>query len=139
MSEEIDRFVLENNQEIIEDVLGLQREIAAKDTLNNDLMANCNQLRDRCWKAEGEIAKWQKIAIDERAQRIISMEPEAKFDRYGLQECPRIGYICDENDGHCVLSECPSKTFWRQTAAQELHLEMSQSQSYVWKKYYRKL
>jgi hypothetical protein len=107
----------------------LQEQLAAKDSLNSDLMANCNQLRDRCWMAESELAGWQKIAIDERARRIISMEPEAKFDRYDLQECPRIGYICDENDGYCVLSECPSRTFWEQIAAKELQLEADSMQS----------
>ena len=66
---------------------------------------------------------WQQRAIEERAQRIISMGPEEKFDRYDLQECPKIGYICDENDGYCVLSECPSITFWKQIAAKELGLQ----------------
>ena len=49
------------------DYAALHRQLAAKDALNTDLMANCNQLRDRCWKAEGELARWRKIAIDEKA------------------------------------------------------------------------
>jgi len=78
-----------------------------------------------------ECEEWKRIAIEERAQRIISMEPEAKFDRYDLQECPQICYICDENDGYCVLSECPSKTFWKQIAAKELNLRVTQEAGYV--------
>jgi len=39
----------------------LQEQLTAKDALNNDLMANFNQLRDRCWKAESELARWQQM------------------------------------------------------------------------------
>jgi hypothetical protein len=46
-------------------------QLAAKDALNNDLMANCNQLRDRCWKAESKLARWQKIAIKERSWLLL--------------------------------------------------------------------
>ena len=52
--------------------------VAAKDSLNTDLMANCNQLRDRCWKAESKLARWQQIAINELAR---SMYNEAMIDR----------------------------------------------------------
>jgi len=49
----------------------LQEQLAAKDSLNSDLMANCNQLRERCWKAESELDRWQKIAIEERSWLLL--------------------------------------------------------------------
>lgn len=63
---------------LIDEAERLEGLLAAKDALNNDLMSNCNQLRDRCWKAEGELARWQKIAIDELAR---SMYNEAMIGR----------------------------------------------------------
>jgi len=51
---------LQHENERVE-VMHLRRENELRQmnelgTQNNDLMANCNQLRDRCWKAEGELA-----------------------------------------------------------------------------------
>jgi seryl-tRNA synthetase len=54
-------------QEIRDQNRRLKEQLATENSLNNDLMANCNQLRDRCWKAESELDRWQKIAIDEKA------------------------------------------------------------------------
>jgi len=34
----------------------------------DDLLANCNQLRERCWKAESELARWEHIAIEATAR-----------------------------------------------------------------------
>ena len=62
--------MIDIKEALIEMAPGLVEEIKQCKSLNNGLMANCNQLRDRCWKAEGELSKWQQIAIDERAQII---------------------------------------------------------------------
>ena len=103
-----------------EDIANLMKEIAAKDALNNDLMANCNQLRDRCWKAEGELDRWQKITIEERAKHIKSY---CKYDDMGLK--------CDisSKGGWCDACTQPSKI--KAQAAKELNLQVTIEAGYV--------
>ena len=36
-----------------------------------DLMANCNSLRERCWKAEAQIDALKEKLVEERALRIL--------------------------------------------------------------------
>jgi hypothetical protein len=98
----------------------LLMQLATKDALNNDLMANCNQLRDRCWKAESKLARWQKIAIEERAKRI---EAYCKYDGVGLK--------CDisSKGGWCDTCTQPSKI--RARAAKELNLQATHEAGYV--------
>lgn len=60
-----DKRLREDRRELLSDNV-LTDELAAKDSLNNDLMVNCNQLRDRCWKVESELSRWRQIAIEER-------------------------------------------------------------------------
>jgi Mg2+ and Co2+ transporter CorA len=87
------------------------QQLTAKDAEINDLMANCNQLRDRCWKAEGELVRWQKIAIDLKAvsyfvnfksrEQVFDLQPKEIQDKY------------------------------RDRAAEELNLQVTQEAEYV--------
>lgn len=64
------------------------RQMNELGTQNKDLMANCNQLRDRCWKAERELATTRAALIKERNRYLVDFiheyddiqdcEPEAK-------------------------------------------------------------
>ncbi|MCK9566685.1 MAG: hypothetical protein M0Q43_11630, partial [Methanothrix sp.] len=90
------------------------KTLATKDVLNNDLMANCNQLRDRCWKAEGELARWQKIAMDLKAKEIQEANSGDFVDARG-EYMFRIADI-----GKC-----------REQAAKELNLRVTQEAGYV--------
>lgn len=108
-----------------EDISNLVRELAVKDALNNDLMANCNQLRDRCWKAEGELARWQKIAINERAKQMNG--PCEYRTRY--EWCDKLEASCD-GFPH-MFGGCPIKETWRSMAAKELQLEATNEASYL--------
>jgi len=85
-----------------------------------DLMANCNQLRDRCWKAEGELARWREIAIEERAKQ---MDGPCDF-RTKYEWCDIMRASCD---GFPHMWECcPNKDHWRSEAAKELNLQLSE-------------
>ncbi|MDD3906422.1 MAG: hypothetical protein PHS46_07890 [Candidatus Omnitrophica bacterium] len=91
---------------------------------NDDLMANCNQLRDRCWKAEGELARWQQIAIEERAK--------CNWYKSTLDDL-EISYIPWDSiaTGGCNI---PLADYWqeyREQAAQELQLEAAKEAGYV--------
>jgi hypothetical protein len=97
-----------------EDIANLMKEIAAKDALNDDLMANCNQLRNRCWKAEGELARWQKIAVEERAAKI----QEANSGDFADARGNHMFQVLD-------LGTC------REMAAKELNLRVTQETAYV--------
>jgi len=57
-------------------------QLAAKDSLNSDLMANCNQLRDRCWKLENELARWRQIATVELCKTIAFAPSDALKSEY---------------------------------------------------------
>lgn len=54
------QLIADTAREWIDEAERLEGLLAAKDDLNNDLMANCNQLRNGCWKAESELARFQK-------------------------------------------------------------------------------
>jgi hypothetical protein len=100
----------------------LLMQLATKDALNNDLMANCNQLRDRCWKAEGELARWQQLAIDLKAvsyfvnsksrEQVFDLQPKEIRDKYrdraakelDLQVTQEAGYV--ERLERLALSMC---------------------------------
>jgi hypothetical protein len=96
---------------------GLVEEIKQCKSLNNGLMANCNQLRDRCWKAEGELSKWQQIAIDERAQII-------QYHRGILHPLDRPSNFW-ESMPKDEYAEC------RDLAAKEIGLQVEQESEYV--------
>ncbi|MCK9568922.1 hypothetical protein M0R72_08275 [Candidatus Pacearchaeota archaeon] len=96
---------------IISDELARRKALGA---LNEDLMANCNQLRDRCWKAESELARWQQIAIDERAAKIQEANSGDFVDAQG-------NYIFQVMD----IEKC------RELAARELNLQVTQKAGYV--------
>ena len=81
------------------------------ESLNDDLLANCNQLRDRCWKAEGELDRWQKIAIDERA--ISNMLAGGMATR----EDWNTGIVCKKD--------------FREIATRELNLQVTREAGYV--------
>jgi hypothetical protein len=91
----------------------------------DDLVANCNQLRDRCWKAEEQLtakdirtqqlretvenlrkfgAKWRAIAIKERA-KVLAWERVEKY--------------------------APHWTEMMEQAAKELDLQISQEDDYL--------
>jgi hypothetical protein len=89
-------------------------EIAVKDSLNNDLIANCNQLRNRCWKAESELARWRQIAIDLKAKEI----QEANSGDFVNARGDHIFRVMD-------LGKC------REQAAKELDLQVTQEAGYV--------
>ncbi|MCK9185080.1 MAG: hypothetical protein M0Q16_06875 [Candidatus Cloacimonetes bacterium] len=56
-----------------EEIKRLRADIDFSDTnFVDDLLANCNQLRTRCWKAEGDCQRWQQTAIEERANRLAA-------------------------------------------------------------------
>lgn len=80
--------------------------------LRDDLVKNCNHLRNRAQKAESELARWQKIAIDERAGKLIltrdCTQNEDAADFHHRCEC---GYS---------LEKCPIADWWREQAAREL-------------------
>jgi hypothetical protein len=89
----------------------LQEQLATKDAANNDLMANCNQHRDRCRKAESELARWQKIAVDERAR--VLYFAHAGDDMYDTG--------CLEESDHFKTRHLPE-------AARELRLESAEDE-----------
>jgi hypothetical protein len=103
----------------------LQEQLAAKDALNNDLMANCNQLRDRCWKAESELARWQKIAIEATAMQLDDLPNADRCKhRTGYEYCDLLDDICD-GFPH-MLEICPIKEHWMSIATKELNLQVTQ-------------
>jgi chromosome segregation ATPase len=55
------------------------KTLAAKDSLNNDLMANCNQLRDRCWKAEAEVDRLRAQVENCHAAKNLHARRSAKL------------------------------------------------------------
>jgi len=115
-----------------EEIKRLRADIDFSDTnFVDDLLANCNQLRERCWKTESELARWQQIAIDERAR--IILDAEDKFERAKIHHCPNTSESCQDD---CDLSWCPSAEFWRSVATKELgqaakELDLEQEASYV--------
>jgi len=109
----------------------LEANMKRRDDDIDDLLANCNQLRERCWKTESELARWQQIAIDERAR--IILDAEDKFERAKIHHCPNTSESCQDD---CDLSWCPSAEFWRSVATKELgqaakELDLEQEASYV--------
>jgi len=77
------------------------------------------------------LARWQQIAIDERAR--IILDAEDKFERAKIHHCPNTSESCQDD---CDLSWCPSAEFWRSVATKELgqaakELDLEQEASYV--------
>jgi len=72
-----------------------------KDDLNNGLMANCNQLRTRCWKAEEDCKRWQQAAIESKAvlhfvnfpsrEQVFYLQPKEIQDNYRKQAAKELG------------------------------------------------
>jgi hypothetical protein len=62
-----------------EDVSSLMKELAAKDALNDGLMANCNQHRNRCWKAEGKKPRTLHEAVSDLRYILGSFDPFTLF------------------------------------------------------------
>jgi hypothetical protein len=93
---------------------------AARDSLINDLIANCNQLRDRCWKTEGDLAKWQEIAIEATAKAIFCNE-QWNIDTNSPME----------EDFWRDFEAESTKATHRERAAKELDLQISQEESYL--------
>jgi len=123
-----------------------RNQLAAKDSLNNDLMANCNQLRDRCWKAESEVerlleedkmndlqihnmdlqlidkdielTRWKEIAIDERAKYNASTHVAA---------------LCVHPDAIMGMMKTIDDHIeeFRPNAAKELNLQIGQEAGYL--------
>jgi DNA repair exonuclease SbcCD ATPase subunit len=101
------------------------RQMNELGTQNKDLMANCNQLRDRCWKAEGELARWQKNAIEEKAKQ---MSGPCDF-RTEYEWCDSRQASCD---GFPHMWECcPNQDHWLSIAAKELNLQVTQEAEYA--------
>jgi hypothetical protein len=100
------------------DIENLMKELAVKDSHNNDPMANCNQLRNRCWKAEGELAKWREIAIEAKAEAIYSMEW-----RDTIREYPT------ESHHMSMYRDYEDKSEYREQAVHELGIQISQEDS----------
>lgn len=98
----------------------LQEQLAAKDALNNDLMTNCNQLRDRCWKAESELARWQNIAIGAKAEAIYNLYWQGVITEHPTQS-HQMPVYCDLDD----------KTKYQADAAKELNLQVTREAGYV--------
>jgi len=108
----------------LKDYADLQEQLTAKDAeikylrgYSMDMMENCNQLRTRCWKAEGELVNWQTKAIEERA----------KFNARDVDLCPvpsDVDVLPEDANCECqlVLSKCPNKKWFLDQAAKELGL-----------------
>jgi len=87
---------------------------------------DCNQLRTRCWKAEGDCKRWQQAAIEATANKIF---------KWGLDDTCVVPVDGLEPDfefkgcSECDLAVCPYRSWWMSEAAKELGLE--QEASYV--------
>ncbi|MCK9568698.1 hypothetical protein M0R72_07145 [Candidatus Pacearchaeota archaeon] len=67
----------------------------------SDLMANCNQLRTRCWKAEEDCKRWQQVAIEAKAvlhfvnfpnrEQGFYLQPKEIQDNYRKQTAKELG------------------------------------------------
>ncbi len=88
----------------------LEANMKRRDDDIDDLLANCNQLRTRCWKAEGDCQRWQQIAIEERANRLA-----ATHVLTGMVPTPSIPAAITTVEDHVQG--------FREQAAQELGLE----------------
>jgi hypothetical protein len=72
-------------------------------------------LRDRCWKAEGNLARWQKIAIEAKAEAIFWMEQTEPGD--------------DNPEWEEIETDWADA--YREQAAKELNLRVTQEAGYV--------
>jgi len=124
----LDKARAESETSWVEEIAELHKQLAAKDALNNDLMTNCNQLRDRCWKAEGELARWREIAIEERAKIIFQqkMQPWRNLSHWDS---------LSEEDSKISVGgvdlPCPGKAHWRSISANDLDIQISQEDAYL--------
>ena len=112
---------------LVEEIKRLQEDNAAKDdylaqrlmTLNmhhNNLKAAMEQVK----KLDGELARWQEIAIDMRA---CLMYP---FNMPTWDHLPENDV--SERGSHLVQR---GRAFWREQAAKELQIEAAKSASYI--------
>jgi hypothetical protein len=145
---------LKHEKERVE-VMHLRRENELRQmnelgTQNKDLMANCNQLRDRCWKAEQEVEQLEAL----KTGIMLTYEPIGPVTFNGVEYVPkeelarwweiaieerakqmngpcdfRTKYEwCDNLQASCdgfprMWECCPNKDRWRSEAAKELQLK----------------
>jgi hypothetical protein len=81
----------------------------------DDLLANCSQLRERCWKAENELFRWQQIAIEERVNWLYAIESTGGYDMM------KVADLCDKEVASSKRSQ----------AARELNLQVTREAGYV--------
>jgi len=72
--------------------------IAELEGENQDLMANCNDLRGRCWKAEGLNERLEKAFLDSLAARLYYEHYPGVSDAYSWHDYP-------EDACHCMPKE----------------------------------
>jgi hypothetical protein len=96
------------------------------DYLRNADCLGCIAKLEQLAAKDIELARWQKVARDERAKLIL--DSEDKFERAKIHHCPHITESCQDD---CDFSWCPSSDFWRSIAAQELQLETTQEAGYL--------
>jgi isopentenyldiphosphate isomerase len=128
----------------------IKEQLAANDAINNDLMTNCNQLRDRCWKAESEVKHLREQLAEVREEQenenkksfdvfifqkeqLVAKDIElARWQEIAIEERAKSLVIYPDtwDDLYEVIrhpkTNAHSKDYYREQAAKELGIQISQ-------------
>ncbi len=93
----------------------MNEDIDFSDTnIVDDLMANCNQLRDRCWKAESELDRWQKIAIEATARAMWEgRDGDITYTDYEKQAARELNLQATHEAGYVKRLESAFLDMWK--------------------------
>ena len=114
----ISKYVMEVLPQLAAEIKRLQAGAIKGNAFVEEVMANCNQLRKRCWKAEDQLAAWQKIAIEEYAKFLFYLQYDDDPD-------PRISWHKEKAERPEFVSK------YYDQAAKELGLQMIQEAGYL--------